>query len=226
MQRGKLFLPQPMVSDRELEQIAKGGDGATEEDASSATSTLLGNYTPSATPTPLRTPATPASQDVVMEEVRNAIARNEQQTPLLGGESAEVTEGTGFASHVPNTPRMRTPSSLALAAKPGATPLHTPGHATPGVNATPLRDSLGINRDDLDEESEKEFLRRQQKARGKLKMQLGNLPEPQYEYSANVPAVPEFEENEEMELEEDAEEREKRLARIKKAKEEAEFKRR
>merc|ERR1712226_1583682 len=97
VRREKLFLPKPMVSDQELEQIAKGGNAAMmDEEASSATSTLLGNYTPSATPTPLRTPATPASQDVVMEEVRNAIARNSQQSPLLGGASADVTEGTGF----------------------------------------------------------------------------------------------------------------------------------
>ena len=68
------------------------------------------------------TPQRPAGHDTVMEEVRNAIARNAQQTPLQGGESYTMAEGTGFEGHNPSNSQMRTPSALAGAGG-GATPM-------------------------------------------------------------------------------------------------------
>ena len=144
--RGKLVLPAPVVSEEELAEIAKSGDAESAQallaaGGSAATQTLLGNYeatpggrTPGPGATPQRTPAR-TGHDVVQEEIRNAIARTNQQTPLQGGENVELAPGTGFAGHTPS----RTPGGSTPMGGSSTTPSHRAG------GSTPVRDSLGIN---------------------------------------------------------------------------------
>lgn len=52
------------------------------------------------TPTPMRTPRT--MQDSVMAEARNLAALNNTQTPLLGGENAELIDPSKALTVNPN----------------------------------------------------------------------------------------------------------------------------
>mgnify|MGYP000144137212 CR=1 FL=1 len=204
--RGKLVLPAPVVSEDELAEIAKSGDAEATQallaaGGSTATQTLLGNYeaTPGATPgrgvTPLRTPQRPAGQDVVQEEIRNAIARTNQQTPLQGGENLQLAAGTGFEGHNPATPQLRTPSSLAS----GTTPVPGSASATPSRigGATPMRDSLGINTDGSDSSAlmtvmdpsrqRREEAARLAELRRGVQSGLSALPAPHGNFAVRVP---------------------------------------
>lgn len=67
---------------------------------SEVTKGLMGNYTNMMTPTPMRTPRT--MQDSVMAEARNLAALNNTQTPLLGGENAELIDPSKALTVNPN----------------------------------------------------------------------------------------------------------------------------
>lgn len=83
------------------------------------------------------------------------------QTPLLGGETPSLQEGTGFSGSAPRKQRMTTPSALALGAGAsggagGSTPVpgtpstvggRSPGGrgefgAVAGAGTTPMRDEV------------------------------------------------------------------------------------
>eukprot|EP00750_Incisomonas_marina_P005989 INCI14269.1.p1 GENE.INCI14269.1~~INCI14269.1.p1 ORF type:complete len:715 (+),score=90.92 INCI14269.1:500-2644(+) len=201
--RGKLVLPAPVVSEEELAEIAKSGDAESAQallaaGGSAATQTLLGNYeatpggrTPGPGATPQRTPAR-TGHDVVQEEIRNAIARTNQQTPLQGGENVELAPGTGFAGHTPS----RTPGGSTPMGGSSTTPSHRAG------GSTPVRDSLGINvpggpsanaealmamvdagQQRRDEEA------RLREIRSEVESGLSALPAPQFVYAATLPAA-------------------------------------
>ena len=139
--RRALVLPAPQVSESDLENIVKmglAGERATISAGSSdnaATRGLIGNYTNVVGSTPLRTPRAPQEEDRVANEIRNARARTETQSALLGGENTPLHEGqatTGYSgatprAHVPATPN---PMSTALRPNgkgpPSATPMRTP----------------------------------------------------------------------------------------------------
>lgn len=168
--RTELSLPAPQVSDAELEELVKMGAQAHAHGRAGSTSALLGDYSEAMpTPTPMRTPATPAGEDIVMQEARNLAILTSGKTPLLGGESASLEEGTGFGGINPRQNRMTTPSSMVVAGDGGGgtagldgrTPVpgtpSTVGGLTPGgrggvggrgiAGGTPLRDELGLNDD-------------------------------------------------------------------------------
>ncbi|CAN0582706.1 unnamed protein product, partial [Ectocarpus sp. 12 AP-2014] len=111
--RTELSLPAPQVSDGELEELVKMGAQAQAHAAGGSTSALLGDYSEAMpTPTPMRTPATPVGEDVVMQATRNLALLTSGQTPLLGGESPHLQEGTGFGGSAPRQNRMTTPSAM------------------------------------------------------------------------------------------------------------------
>jgi len=104
IQRSKLTLPEPQITDSQLEGISKlttlgniseGASGGNKlEDQSNATKVLMGQYTnlgnlPGATPMSLRL-QTPRLEDKIMKEARMQISINETQTPLVGGENAKA----------------------------------------------------------------------------------------------------------------------------------------
>lgn len=95
------------------------------------------------------------------QEARNLAAITSGQTPLLGGESPSLQEGTGFGGAAPRQNRMTTPSTMGAAGGGGggpggvggSTPVpgtpSTVGGLTPGggaggaVGGTPMRDEVG-----------------------------------------------------------------------------------
>jgi pre-mRNA-splicing factor CDC5/CEF1 len=231
IKRTKLALPAPQVSDQELEDIVKMGQQASSGGGggSGATSALLGEYSSSApTPTPLRTPSTPAGGDIVMQEAQNLVALTNASTPLSGGENPELQSGTGFGGVTPQTGRLTTPNVLAGDATPSSvrgTPMRTPSSVS---GSTPMRDELSINQDGAyGMEASARMVRSRQKAdRHELRSRLGNLPEPQNAYEISMPEAVQNDEEETALMDEDAEDRDRRNAAQRAADEEAEMRRR
>lgn len=138
--RRGLMLPAPQVSEGELEEIVKMGmvgERASQLAGSSdneATRGLIGNYSNIVGSTPIRTPRAPQEEDHIANEIRNARARTEAQSALLGGENSPMLEEgtTGFGGAAPSKQALATPN-------PMATPFRGPG----GVGATPMRQAPG-----------------------------------------------------------------------------------
>ncbi len=102
--RGVLSMPQPSVSDGELEKVAKLSKEQRVEHAammanqgtSSATDALLGDYTDRPLPTPMRTPMTGSgmsSREVILREASNLRMLETGQTPLLGEANPMLIDG-------------------------------------------------------------------------------------------------------------------------------------
>lgn len=207
------------MGDAELEAVLKVGNMAMVTAAGAggggATSGLVGDprsYAASL-PTPQRTPRAAMGSDVVLQEARNQLAMRDVQTPLLGGETPSLQEGTGFAGSAPKgagtvaTPNALTAAAAAAQGTPMATPLmfggnggggRAAGSATPldgSGGGTPLRDDLSLNQGSggggnggLPPGMSAAAAARYQKAQ--LASALSNLPEPQYAYEIEVPDVP------------------------------------
>lgn len=147
--RGMLSMPEPTVTDGELEKVAKiTKEQRAENEAmmaltggASATDALLGDYTDRPLPTPMRTPMTGSgmsSHEVIMREASNLRMLERGQTPLLGDDNPMLLEGgagTGVGKSITDS----------------ATPL--PGNKSMSRGAadqTPMtigrRDQLGLNR--------------------------------------------------------------------------------
>ena len=204
------------VSDAELDEIVKSGySGAAGGGGAGATAGLIGDYGATPARTPMRTPRTPAAQNVIMEEARNAVLRNQAQTPLKGGENAELASGTGFAGETPSHTPVATPNVLANMT-PGR---HTPARGTPARGATPsggtpMRDALGLNRDDaMSVVSSVGNKQRQRQLQSELRRGLSSLPAPQYSYEVVVPEAQTGEEDDEDIMELDASELDERAAK-------------
>ncbi|CAM9217046.1 unnamed protein product [Chrysoparadoxa australica] len=232
--RTALNLPAPQVTDQELEDIVKLGSAAavaTGGSGQEATQALVGEYAQRPTPTPMRTPATPMGEDVIMQEARNLAKLTAGQTPLLGGENPDLDHGTGFGGSVPNSQRITTPSTLTLhtpgAAKSSETPLRTPGSMAGGTGQTPvqtpLRDQFGLNVEGAEVTPR---TKAGKAARSELAAKLAGLPSPQYTYEINVPSDGNDAADSAAQLEEDAAERDARMEAQRLADEEAEFRRR
>jgi pre-mRNA-splicing factor CDC5/CEF1 len=105
-----LDLPEPQVSDRELQAIAKlasqsPGLPTQKSTKSDVTETLVGNYTPKeATPMVMRTPML---EDRVLREAQDALAIKNAETPLVGGITAE-----------PRTPQLPNPTGSSAPRTP------------------------------------------------------------------------------------------------------------
>jgi pre-mRNA-splicing factor CDC5/CEF1 len=211
--RGPLNLPEPSVTDQELNQIAKFEKAQRDQPAlmggSEATEALLGDYSDRPLPTPMRTPMTGAAnsatskQQSIMREASNLRMLERGQTPLLGGENPEMEIDEEEDS------------------KPAASNLSASTPAAPdrgGVGQTP-RDQLGLNRPmselrgSMDDsasvgastfatsqmsirEIAREERRAAKRARKQLEEALAALPAPQYEYELAAPA--------DMEIDDDA----------------------
>lgn len=176
--RSKLVLPQPQISDLELEEVVKLGVASeqarlqAEEAAPTDTVTgqLLGDYAMTPDLARLRTPLLPASEDTVITEAQNILALQVVDTPLKGGENTPLHNGGDFSTGVTplhrtvqtpntvfNTP-FRTPHG-EVSATPGRTPLAIAGSSSmslvpvgAGGGQTPSSDAVssgGVVRDKL-----------------------------------------------------------------------------
>ena len=194
--RRALNLPAPQVSEGELEQIVKeglSGSRANELAAAgegSSTQGLVGRYENSVGATPMRTPRAPQEEDRIANELRNARARTDTQSILLGGENALLHEGgstTGYEGVAPSKQVSATPNPLATPRPNGvaATPMRGPG-------ATPSRDHFRLNQEtgamELVGQTPRDIRLREQAVRSSLRGKLAGLPRPkEVEFELDLP---------------------------------------
>ncbi len=237
--RRALVLPGPQVSDSELEDIVKMGmmgeraNKLAQASENDATRGLVNTYSTLNTQTPIRTPMAPAEEDRVANEIRNIRALTGAQSALLGGENAELHEGsgsTGFEGATPRKQTMATPNPLATPLRTGVNGVG----ATPrGSGQTPLRtprDNFALNAGDNEMSliggTAKDMRLQELSMRHKLKQGLASLPKPkESEWELEIPED-QREAASADELEEDAEIRDERERAIREAQEQLERKRR
>lgn len=242
--RRPLNLPAPQVSERELDEIVKMGmlgERATEAAAASendATKGWISNTSAIVGATPIRTPRAPQEEDRIANEIRNARARTETQSALLGGENAALYEGTastGYEGIAPSKQQIATPNPLATPYRQaqangiGATPMRTPM----GPGATPMRTPLvnfRLNQEDVNGmqlvgQTPRDQRRAEDAKRQSLRSQLASLPKPkETEWELELPEEhPETVQVEESE--EDAAERDRRDHELREAVQRADFRR-
>ncbi|GLE06316.1 hypothetical protein PINS_up015563 [Pythium insidiosum] len=220
IKRKPLQLPEPVVSNDELADLAKLGMSAAHaaalaleggsNGAAGETRALLGNY--SATPLPRHaTPATATRSmttlhDTIMQEAANLAAMSKAPTPLLGGENVELYEGTGYTGATPS----RAPMTGERAT--GRTP-----SVSGSSMRTPLRDELGINPEQLYGMGDSARAEKARAKRSKSELLKGfeSLPAPTNEYEISVPVRAEDDDDASgaHDMEEDAGDRDARLER-------------
>lgn len=202
--RSKLVLPEPQISDKDLEHVVKLGraseaaQDAARESGQRVSDSLLADYSLSQSAA-LRTPRTPAPVvDKILQEAQNLMALTHVETPLMGGTNAPLTGTVDFSGATPSNSSVVTPNTLL------STPFRTPGGTasgsmTPGMlsitsgatprtgaqtglpgSATMLRDKLSIN-----PEETPEIMQRAMKEQ--LKRGLSTLPAPKNDYEIVVP---------------------------------------
>lgn len=237
--RRALVLPSPQVSEGELENIVKMGmmgeraNLLAQSSENDATRGLVNTYSSLNMQTPIRTPMAPAQEDRVATEIRNIRALTENQSALLGGENADLNEGsgsTGFESATPRKQTIATPNPMATPLRSGMNGVA----ATPQrVGQTPLRtprDSFALNSGDnemaLVGGAANDMRLRELSMKHQLKQGLASLPKPkETEWELELP-----EDQQEIsasdELEEDSELRDQRERAIREAQEQLELKRR
>ena len=209
--RSKLVLPEPQISDTELEQVVKLGKASetakesAEESGNRASEALLADYSISAPNTAMRTPKNPSmSRETILMEAQNLMALTNVDTPLKGGLNTPLHEidpsisGSLTPGGIGKTPLSVTPNNMI------ATPFRTPGGSefssgmtprTPGAMsttgsqqlATPLRDKLAINPEEsLVFDDERSVKIQQKETKEILRKALSSLPTPKNEYEIVV----------------------------------------
>lgn len=133
--RSKLVLPDPQISDKDLEHVVKLGraseaaQDAARESGNRVSDALLADYS-IAQSAALRTPRTPApTTDKILQEAQNLMALTHCDTPLAGGANAPLVN-PDFGGAAPSSGALATPNTLLT------TPFRTPKDAS-GVPATP-----------------------------------------------------------------------------------------
>ncbi|XP_015590246.1 cell division cycle 5-like protein [Cephus cinctus] len=195
--RSKLVLPEPQISDQELQQVVKLGRASevarevATESGITLSDSLLADY--SLTPNAAVTPRTPAASDRILQEAQNVMALTHVDTPLKGGLNTPL-HNSDFTSVVPVTNAVATPNTVLAtpfrSQRSEGTPVNsfnTPTSKTQGgvVAPTPVRDKLSINPEEALEGSETPALQKQTKEQ--LRAGLSTLPVPRNDYEIVVP---------------------------------------
>lgn len=123
--RGRLMLPPPQVTDRELDAVVKAtAAAAATEGGSAATRALTASYDETPFAGAMRTPRAAGGgggSDAVLEEAAAQAAMLAADTPLLGGESAPLASLGDFSGATPRHAALQTPNPLALSGTPART---------------------------------------------------------------------------------------------------------
>ncbi|KRT79782.1 hypothetical protein AMK59_6609 [Oryctes borbonicus] len=215
--RSKLVLPEPQISDQELQQVVKLGRASefarevAAESGVETTDSLLADY--SITPQAGATPRTPAPQtDRVLQEAQNMMALTHVDTPLKGGLNTPL-HNSDFSGVVPQSQTVSTPNTVLTtpfrsARADGSLTPASLGFMTPKNGAvmpvgttredhTPstVRDKLNINAEDsLDiGTTPAEHRSYQISLKEQLKIGLSSLPTPKNDYEIVVPEQAESE---------------------------------
>lgn len=199
--RSKLVLPEPQITDQELQQVIKLGRAnelakqVASESGIETTEFLMNNY--SMTPTVVATPRTPMSQnDRIMQEAQNLMALSHVDTPLKGGLNTPLHD-TDFSSVMPQSQQIATPNTVL------ATPLASVRSNTNSEFATPnridaslstpvLRDRLNLNTNNLGTPINNFMNAKEQLIAG-----FSSLPQPKNDYEIVVPELEESNKSEE-----------------------------
>jgi len=200
--RSKLVLPEPQISDGELEQVVKIGKMnsnvlAEIDNEQSASHALLSDYsiTSNNALNELRTPRQSTySRESIMAEAQNLMALTNTETPLKGGENTPIVQVEGFTSGELATPGYKTSTVSATPNLVLSTPFRTPSSQlnskgpTQGGNFTPasVRDELSINPEEslaLQISNQKSLIKEN---RNRLRQVLSELPAPKNEYEIVV----------------------------------------
>lgn len=207
--RSKLVLPEPQISDQELQQVVKLGRASEVardvalESGVDTTDTLLNDY--SVTPQAGVTPRTPASQtDRILQEAQNVMALTHVDTPLKGGLNTPL-HNTDFSGVMLQTQLVATPNTVLAtpfrssrsddAATPSSVGFMTPKSVAGGqtgqnqIGTTPVRDKLNINADEAIEVGSTPAAQRdyQKSVKEQLRSGLSTLPAPKNDYEIVVP---------------------------------------
>lgn len=213
--RSKLVLPEPQISDQELQQVVKLGRASeiakevASESGVETTDALLADY--SITPQVQATPRTPAPvTDRILQEAQNMMALTHVDTPLKGGVNTPLVQ-SDFSGALPQSQVAATPNTVLAtpfrsvrgpdgAATPGgfltpASGAMVPVGATPGgathTGATPnfVRDKLNINAEETMSvvETPAAYKNYQKQLKSSLKEGLSLLPAPRNDYEIVVP---------------------------------------
>lgn len=208
--RSKLVLPEPQISDQELQQVVKLGRASevarevATESGIQMTDSLIADY--SITPQVTNTPRTPAPQtDRILQEAQNMMALTHVDTPLKGGLNTPL-HNSDFSGVMPKADSVATPNTVL------ATPFRSArseGGATPGnfmtprsgamvpvgpnqlnsYTPTPIRDKLNINPEDnlMGGETPQDVRNYQKAVKEQLRASLHSLPAPKNDYEIVVP---------------------------------------
>ncbi|KAI4499230.1 hypothetical protein M0802_005813 [Mischocyttarus mexicanus] len=203
--RSKLVLPEPQISDQELQQVVKLGRASevarevATESGITLSDSLLADYS---LPTNVAvTPRTPATQDKILQEAQNVMALTHVDTPLKGGLNT-LLNNSDFSGVVPVTNTVATPNTILAtpfrSQHSDGTPLNsfnTPAsmRLQNGVLATPVRDKLSINPNEGIAGSETPVIQKQVKEQ--LRAGLIALPAPRNDYEIVVPDDETIDEN-------------------------------
>ncbi|XP_044262430.1 cell division cycle 5-like protein [Tribolium madens] len=191
--RSKLVLPEPQITDLELQQVVKLGKASevarevASESGIESTDTLFNDY--SIAPQAGATPRTPAPQtDRILQEAQNVMALTHVDTPLKGGVNTPL-HNSDFSGVLPQALTVATPNTVLTTPQ---TP-QTPGFATPQSFTPSVRDKLSIN---VEEGGHTPVV--QNTVKEQLRLGLSSLPSPKNDYEI---VVPEHEEEEEEKIE-------------------------
>jgi pre-mRNA-splicing factor CDC5/CEF1 len=231
LQRKQLILPEPQVTEKDLEGISKltsRGSRFSEStiQESNASKVLVGEYSQREV-VPLSMIRTPQVEDHILKEARIVANVMESSTPLQGGEESakdlenylnyKKTEKKEFKAPVPITPNL---FAQNLSNNTQMTDLR--GNNTRATNqsqnSTPFRDEMRINLENTANWENSSI--RTESSFDKpvsIKSLLSNLPKPQNNYEIdltdNLEALKQQDNEEDIEMKavEDSEEREKRM---------------
>lgn len=198
--RSKLVVPEPQISDAELQQVVKFGRASefareyAAESGITLSDSLLADY--SLTPNATATPRTPLVTDRVFQEAQNVMALTHVDTPLKGGLNTPLYN-PNFGSVVPLANATPTPNTILATpfrqqkqsdGTPSSSAFNTPGSIknTPGILApTPVRDKLNINPETSIDGAETPAEQKQLKQQ--LSIDLSALPAPKNDYQIVIP---------------------------------------
>eukprot|EP00826_Nyctotherus_ovalis_P054061 TRINITY_DN7060_c0_g1_i13.p1 TRINITY_DN7060_c0_g1~~TRINITY_DN7060_c0_g1_i13.p1 ORF type:complete len:741 (+),score=245.46 TRINITY_DN7060_c0_g1_i13:82-2304(+) len=200
--KGQLEMPEPQVSDAELLSIAKMSQASTTQ-STGATKVLIGNYT-QREPTPM-VMRTPAVEDAIMREAHNALTIRESQTPLIGGTTGQIKTPQVNTSGIPKTP------NTFLKAQRDTIFRQTTKKGAAAADSASFKGEIKTDEADKAWEHNKKEENLEETKKIDIKDLLKQLPNPQNEYSMEVPEMDEQEPRIE-EVEEDMEDVEKREA--------------
>lgn len=197
--RSKLVLPQPQISDQDMQHVIKLGKASETakefalESGVETTDTLLGDY--SITPQVTATPRTPAViTDRVMQEAQTIMALTHVETPLKGGVNTPL-HNIDFAAIMPTSQVSTTPNTMLVTPFRSTSNMDTDTGFQLTIESTKYdnnqsitpsaaRDRLNINNEEHISETP---IAMQKQIKESLRDKLSSLPIPRNDYEIVVP---------------------------------------